>query len=559
MTAKEINDLRKSGKLEEAYAGAIETLKGNPESKYIQSALFWACRDLAQKMIRSRRTEEAKKLVGRMGELCRSLEDDKGFMAAAYSKLSIELALPAGSDLPDPIHLVLKQIDGAEGEIGTEIADRYAWIIYNYLKAYIDKIPEEQLRTVLKHYFGLPNTRPSLVHSLILRVCMESEAMARLPHFRPYSFFVYWGGVEMLAPDDFRPYKPQPGSTFPSLALIVERKIFKELDRGGRTMERITLLRTFIDRLVPEERADIWVQRQLGRIAYWTGETEEAVECYKRVIRKQGSQYFIWSELGNILRESDPDLYLGCLFKAVSLQRDEQFIGPVRLDIAEELIRRDMPERALYQLSRFAKSHEHPTARLQSLVKMIPDPDKIQEDAHTDFAGEYVRRAEELICGKSEQAVFTLVRRWTRKSDGKHFAQLCHADGLVARVPVRRFRMLENAPIGSLYDATYVMKEPAGQSQSAFAEVRSLKAKGEIDDRVAREFQGTLRVKYRKGNVGGKPDFAFVDGVYVSADLLAENRIDADCEVKGEAVNNEYAGFTKKGWTAITLSKIEEH
>lgn len=70
----------------------------------------------------------------------------------------------------------------------------------------------------------------------------------------------------------------------------------------------------------------------------------------------------------------------------------------------------------------------------------------------------------------------------------------------------------------------------------------------EVNDNAVRRVSGRLKVKFRHGNTGIQPDYAFIDHYYVHRSLLRKHDIFDDCNVTADVV---YAGDGK--WTAVNL------
>ncbi len=62
MTVKEVFDLRKEGKLEEAYA-AIRPMYAVHQGKYTTLCMFWTASDILKNRLQEKRTGDAEKTV----------------------------------------------------------------------------------------------------------------------------------------------------------------------------------------------------------------------------------------------------------------------------------------------------------------------------------------------------------------------------------------------------------------------------------------------------------------------------------------------------------------
>lgn len=91
MTVKEVFDLRKQGKIEEAYE-AIRPMYAAHKGKFTTLCMFWTACDVFKLRLEQNRVEEAEKIYKALERLVPSIEDDQehkaeGFMHYAESRL----------------------------------------------------------------------------------------------------------------------------------------------------------------------------------------------------------------------------------------------------------------------------------------------------------------------------------------------------------------------------------------------------------------------------------------------------------------------------------------
>ena len=85
MTVQEVFDLRKQGKVEEAYeaARAVYVVDRGPHAS---SAMFWTAVDVLKMRVKEDRMEEAKKIYMALERLLPNVKDEKGWMHGAREK-----------------------------------------------------------------------------------------------------------------------------------------------------------------------------------------------------------------------------------------------------------------------------------------------------------------------------------------------------------------------------------------------------------------------------------------------------------------------------------------
>ena len=82
MTVKEVFDLRKEGRIEEAYA-AIRPMYAVHQGKYTTLCMFWTASDILKKRIHEKRTGEAEKIFEALMRVQLNIDDTDGKCHAA--------------------------------------------------------------------------------------------------------------------------------------------------------------------------------------------------------------------------------------------------------------------------------------------------------------------------------------------------------------------------------------------------------------------------------------------------------------------------------------------
>ena len=85
MTAKEIFELRKLGRMEEAYEAA-RCLYATDKGPYASTAMFWTAADILRARVNACRTEEAQKILLALQRLLPSVPDKEGWVSDTYRR-----------------------------------------------------------------------------------------------------------------------------------------------------------------------------------------------------------------------------------------------------------------------------------------------------------------------------------------------------------------------------------------------------------------------------------------------------------------------------------------
>lgn len=223
---KDITEMRKSGRLEEAYEMAQALREADP-GEWTDMALFWVLRDMVWQLLNTPTDEgraQAQDLLTQMESLQRTMKDDKDLGKPAIMKLRRMLS-PHASDIAacselaktDPITAFdrASNIVGGEGKpLDPSLHEELGWIYYRYLRAKGDQLAPREGPAVLWKYLCLTNKRPSLLHSMMLG---QAVTLRRLGQDFSFSGFLQHWDPRMLRREDLQPTRDGNGGTFPSL------------------------------------------------------------------------------------------------------------------------------------------------------------------------------------------------------------------------------------------------------------------------------------------------------------------------------------------------------
>lgn len=209
MSVKEVTNLRRAGKLEEAYDMARREFNED-SNEWTRMSLFWVLRDLAEnKFIANQNMEQARLCLDQMKKLLPKMIDDNGTGERAYQNLHKQI-LPNANKVKDALELSKTDPNAAYTNItalfGTnaqqlenEFHEDFGWIIYRYIKANTNQLTSVQIRCLLRDYMQLKNERPSLLHSVILNYAIAFSNGHS--DFSFYKFFKLWGADNLRYED----------------------------------------------------------------------------------------------------------------------------------------------------------------------------------------------------------------------------------------------------------------------------------------------------------------------------------------------------------------------
>lgn len=85
MTVRDVFELRKQGRIEEAY-DAIRPLYANDKGLYTSLAMFWTATDILKKRLDEGRTDEAEKIFVALERMLPNVPDKEGLVERMFKK-----------------------------------------------------------------------------------------------------------------------------------------------------------------------------------------------------------------------------------------------------------------------------------------------------------------------------------------------------------------------------------------------------------------------------------------------------------------------------------------
>lgn len=239
-------------------------------------------------------------------------------------------------------------------EIPTYFEEPCGWTIYRYLKNHEDRLSTLEIRKALSFYLNFASCKPSMLHSCMMIQAANLEKKHE-NDFRFIEFCLMWK-LESLRDEDFLAAKgtAENGKSieFQSLAENVATRLYKEL-KTRHTEDFVKSLFPFfltIKEKCPQNR---FIGMYIAQLYYWLGDTEKAVDEYKRLLRT-APEWFIWKHLGDICEDEDLKVSLYC--KAMTMMGKDEYIGELRLSLSKLLMDSDK-EQAAYEVEQYMQTY----------------------------------------------------------------------------------------------------------------------------------------------------------------------------------------------------------
>ncbi len=305
---------------------------------------------------------------------------------------------------------------------------------------------------------------PSRRHSEILSLArrwMTEENLRRFP-----AFMMRWDGEGNLFFTDWIKERDAEGNEYPCPAVKSAAKCFEALKNNTALRADRDILRwiaSFHLRVMEKAADDDWTVLHYAKICVWDGRTEEAVSQYKKLLLTKGGRYYIWSELAACLGGpggKNGDLCMGMLLKAGMLEKNEDFLGEIHLELASGWIARGFAGEALAELGAYARHRAEKGWHVSYEYGRLRDTagrDAARRRAGVQEIRNLVRAAEDYAFSEMEWHNCVLTEK--RTFEGAEYCSFFDGKSLCFTASVKRFPVLRNAAVGDVLAAKCLVAE----------------------------------------------------------------------------------------------------
>lgn len=543
MTLKEITALRKSGRLDDAMKAAEELFDTAPD-KFSASAVFWCLND---KLKQSSSAEDVHAISERMERIYSSYGQGDQYMVNAMTNLSRRV---------DPLYSELK-VGLEKAKRGEDVSELYetlvarfnentlldshysdfGWLIYYILRS--TPLNDAQTRKVALHqYLKLNLPRPSMLHSLILGEAVKVEDNTPF-QFHIRNFMNLWGWENLRNPEDWEQFKTDDGKIVTSLVEKLIKVYSKELKTDGIPSPKE--FSDLIDKATAQFPNNQYMPLYKAYELLSLGKKDEALDNYKKLILRSPAKSYLWSQLSDLI--DDLELKTALLCKAITVEKDEQFVGKARLKLVSVLTERNLLSLAACELTKYKEFYTSKGWGLKEdywQVANLIDNSTVEENSDEMFA-EALPKAEQFLYSSlpSELAVKITDKVLDDKNrPGRKYTQwtLKTKNGIVRIKNPRKWGLNNKLKNGTLLDIK--------TNEGKVVWVKESKLE-KLDFEWIKTLIGEIKLRTdRNGN-----PYAIFNGVYIGAKLL-------DRIAEGQKVVITALKQNDGRWSAISLKNI---
>jgi len=383
-----------------------------------------------------------------------------------------------GKDIPSLISRICREFVNSNTEINIEeflskidlskeiVLDFFREIIFwNIFNAHKENKFSELWNLFEKYNNNYSKHGQSKWHSEILN--LAERFMEENDEWRFLNFFKNWN-PENLRTEDWKETKKDE-HTYKPLATKAIKKAFEVLKTQISEQNLSWLIQPYEKaiKLFPD---DEWLLREKALLHFKNNELELAIKIYKHLVLELADKHYVWQEFSDCII-SDNSLKIGMLSKALSLEKNEDFLGDIHLDLAKALIDENLLENALIELEAYKKHREIKGWKLSSIFNELQQKaSSVKQNLKDNWElyKKYIPFAENFAYADFDWKEFVLADKW---KDDKGKERLTFTDGKTIEFAIgkNRFEVLRQSELGQIFKFKLHKQEIKKEVEAKFA------------------------------------------------------------------------------------------
>jgi hypothetical protein len=334
----------------------------------------------------------------------------------------------------------------SEQQVLDLLREPYFWQIFNAKKGGNHSIIWQLFNNYNLQFSIYPKSKwHSEILSLAERYLQESD------EWRFLEFFESWNPTNFMDEDWKEVVKEE--NTYKPLAIKCLKKSFEIIKAQKDKTHKTDWLIDVYDIATNKLPNDEWLEREKAILLIEAKEFSRATEIYKSLVLGLGDKAYIWYEFSSCINNNN-ELKIGMLSKAIQLEKNEDFLGDIHLELAKTLIDIGLSENALVELNTYKKHRELKSWNLSetyiSLLSKIADkPTSIIDNR--ELYNHYIPLAEEYAYQDIEWTELVLIDTW-KTDKQKEKLKFSNSKEIEFSVSKKRFKSFKEFKIGNIFD-----------------------------------------------------------------------------------------------------------
>ena len=376
ITSKEVFTLRREGRLDEAYKMATDLINISDNDEWNIRAYAWCLIDLIKRDAKSGKVENINHFADKLQDLN---IDESEEVLTAQREYALGLSTPNGQEILKAKSLS-KQGDHhaalacykriyENGDQSINVKTSLAWELYHVAKEMTEQVQVDfySAKKHIKKYLSLKTEKPSKLHTCFLRLANEIAKKGKL---NMGTFACMWN-LENLGPYDYIQFISTDGKSYPSLAEKVIQSATKD-SYTRNASEELSYLLPYINDCIDRHPDNIYLKLSKAKALMGTERSKEAFSYGLEVTKKKINDFWAWDLLGDIHRQSNSlDLAISCYCKALLCSKDINFVGNVKIKLAELLSQNGMESEAKLEVDQLVNYRSENNQKVPKLAEIL--------------------------------------------------------------------------------------------------------------------------------------------------------------------------------------------
>ncbi|SDZ92816.1 DUF7017 domain-containing protein [Bizionia paragorgiae] len=506
MPAKEIKELRQSGRLDEALAMAKEELNAQPDNIWCKRNISWVYYEFLKKNVREVNVDGFIENLIKLKDLNLPEEEVMIFDTSAYQ-----------------IGSMLFKIQKTEP------------VDFSKVNQIFDNIREF-------HF-----TKPSESYSVLMNAFQKGAQ-----NWSRFLDFADWWGLENFMPAD---YQSEEYNNRQLSALVdkVYGSYCKKLIEGEPkdafgairevNKEKVQQFLPQLDAIIEKHPEYKYLPYYKAQMLMSLGNKEDVLDAFLPFAKQKQNDFWVWGLMAEIFTD-DKDLEFACYCKALSLRTPNEFLIKTRQAFTKLLVERALYAEAKTELKNIIAVRESKGWRIPNdITNLTGSSWYAKTKAHANNKELYNKnraKAEELLyCNIPELVV--AVEFVNQHKNILNFVKNQSLHGFF-----NYEGMLNNPKIG---DVLKVRIEPIGNEGFYRAlTIKTIEVQSMEDVPAIKEVSGALKIPEGK-------NFGFLDGVFIPPDVVELNKLSNDDKIKVRSILSFNKSKNDWGWKGYNVLK----
>ena len=493
MSFKEIKELRKNGKLEEALEMANEALQAEPDNIWNKRAAGWVYYDYLKNY----------------SEL------------DSYDRFKENLIKIKDLQLPEDEKMVF---DNSAWQIGS--------MIFNLQKQ--QNVDYGKINELLDIIMGFHFTKPSESYTFVYKAFHKGYQK-----WSRYIEFTDWWGIENFRSEDYlkETFKDKKLMSVAEQAYIAYSK--KLLDSNTYDKEKILAFIPHLDKVIDEHPEYQYPPYYKAKLLLALGDEENILSSFLPFARMKRNDFWVWEVLAEIFTDNI-DIQISCFCKALSLKTPEDFLVKIRLAFARLLIRDKKYSEAKIEIDKIVETRSKNGWKISlELIEWMGSDWYTEVNSTGDNSGFYsqhLNRAEEILYQDIQEE--TIAVEFVNRDKGMlHFIKDNKELGFF-----KYHGFIKKPKVGDVLAVRF-----NGNEKNRFYKIFTCVI-SKTESPVIQSFNGEFKKVVSK-------NFGFVNDVFVEPRLIEKLNLEHGQLIIGKAIMSFNKKKNQWGWKAFEIQK----